>query len=131
MTFGQKPSGNGQRLGPGPAAIPLQRTKMWGVAEDDAPDPLFQRRTPSAGPASMPRTHTTNPPAAPSICPDLILLTTAEVARVLKVSLRCLERWRITGEGPPFVRLSRNAVRYDEQALRAFLCGRQRDNTIS
>ena len=34
-------------------------------------------------------------------------LTQAEAAGFLRVSQRSLERWRVTGEGPKFIRISR------------------------
>lgn len=40
------------------------------------------------------------------------LLRDHEVAELLRVSLSTLERWRRTGEGPKFIRLSRSGIRY-------------------
>ena len=40
------------------------------------------------------------------------LLTTLEIAKLLKVSPRCLSNWRHRGGGPKFLRLSNSAVRY-------------------
>lgn len=39
-------------------------------------------------------------------------LTQAEVARRYKVSERTIERWRLTGDGPPFVRVGLRRVLY-------------------
>jgi excisionase family DNA binding protein len=36
------------------------------------------------------------------------LLTAAELAKELKVSRRTLQRWRVAGTGPPFVRAGRS-----------------------
>jgi len=40
------------------------------------------------------------------------LLRTAAAASYLDIRERTLETWRARGEGPPFVRISRRAVRY-------------------
>ena len=39
-------------------------------------------------------------------------LTQSEAARRYKLSERTLERWRLTGEGPPFVRVGPGRVLY-------------------
>lgn len=57
------------------------------------------------------------------------LLSPQQVAAILGVTQRTLERWRITGEGPPFVRLSRSTIRYSEPAIAAFVVSRVRQNT--
>ena len=41
------------------------------------------------------------------------LLTENEVSTCLKVSLACLRRWRLHGEGPQYVKVN-NMVRYRE-----------------
>jgi hypothetical protein len=41
------------------------------------------------------------------------LLTENEVSACLRVSLACLRRWRLTGEGPQYVKVN-NMVRYRE-----------------
>ena len=43
------------------------------------------------------------------------LLTENEVSAHLKVSLACLRRWRLCGEGPQYVKVN-NLVRYRESA---------------
>ena len=57
------------------------------------------------------------------------LLLPAHVANLLGVGVRTLERWRISGEGPQFVRLSRRCIRYREAAVVEFIRGRERSNT--
>ena len=57
------------------------------------------------------------------------LLTPPEVAKLLNVSVRTLERWRMTGEGPSYVRLSRKQIRYTEVAVVKFIRGSERTNT--
>ncbi|WP_201722701.1 AlpA family transcriptional regulator [Caulobacter sp. BP25] len=59
------------------------------------------------------------------------LLTPAQVADMLTVSERTLERWRMTGEGPEYVALSRKVVRYDAVALATFVEARRRINTAA
>lgn len=57
------------------------------------------------------------------------LLTPANVAEQLGLTERTLERWRITGEGPRFVKLSRSSVRYLAEDITAFIADRLRANT--
>jgi hypothetical protein len=56
------------------------------------------------------------------------LLTPEQVAKALSVTERTLERWRLTGEGPPFVRLTRSTVRYSQAALAVFVASRVKEN---
>lgn len=50
------------------------------------------------------------------------LLTTAEVAAILGVTPRTVERWRnLTGGGPPYVRIGRRTIRYEAAAVAAFV----------
>jgi predicted site-specific integrase-resolvase len=44
------------------------------------------------------------------------------------ISPRTLQRWRVTGEGPPFVKIGR-AVRYREDDLEKFIAERRRSST--
>lgn len=46
----------------------------------------------------------------------IILLTAAEAAQILKVSLSWLAKARMRGDGPPFIKIGR-AVRYSEATL--------------
>ena len=57
------------------------------------------------------------------------LLRPAEAAERLGVTVKTLERWRGTGEGPQFVRCSSKSIRYREQDLDAFILERLRKNT--
>lgn len=47
------------------------------------------------------------------------LLTVEEAASRLKVSKHTLNRWRVTGEGPPFVKYGPRLVRYIDRVLAA------------
>lgn len=49
------------------------------------------------------------------------LLTTVEIAEILGVTTKTLERWRSLGEGPAYVRLSRAVLRYRHEDLETFL----------
>ena len=44
------------------------------------------------------------------------LLTQAETSTLLRINVRTLERWRVDGSGPRFVKLGRQ-VRYERAAL--------------
>jgi len=57
------------------------------------------------------------------------LLTTAEAASVLRLSARTLEDMRWRGGGPPYLRLSRNAVRYSHAAVMEWAEARTRLST--
>ena len=48
------------------------------------------------------------------------LLDEKQAAALLKLSVKCLQGWRVRGGGPPFVKLGR-AVRYEVPALEAFI----------
>lgn len=47
-------------------------------------------------------------------------LNTTEAAQFLKVSPRTIEKWRITGEGPEFLRLGRRRVVYRPEDLESW-----------
>jgi hypothetical protein len=69
-------------------------------------------------------------PTAKSDLADLStsrLLTTEEVARLLRVDPSSVRRWRAEQppQGPPFIRLSERVVLYDTGDLRAWLDGRR------
>lgn len=51
---------------------------------------------------------------------DRELLDEREAARLLGMSLRTLQAWRLRREGPPFVKLGRS-VRYSPAALKQFI----------
>jgi hypothetical protein len=53
----------------------------------------------------------------------MTLLTQREAAVVLRLSERTLERWRVQGIGPRFVRLN-NSIRYRQQDLDAHIAAR-------
>ena len=48
------------------------------------------------------------------------LLTTEQAARLLALSRRTLEKWRLTGGGPQYRKIGARAVRYARADLDAF-----------
>ncbi len=53
------------------------------------------------------------------------MLTTAEAAAYLGVAKNTMEKWRIYGDGPAFVRVSSHCVRYHPADLEAFVAERR------
>ncbi len=84
---------------------------------------------PSAQIASSPRASDPGGHAKAGAVGDK-LLTPHEAAERLRVTARVLERWRSTGEGPQFVRLSRKSIRYRDEDLTAFVAAGVRSNTV-
>ncbi len=58
----------------------------------------------------------------------VILLCTAEAAARLRLSPRTLERWRVTGNGPSFIKVGRLAY-YTEDQIDTWLASRVRRST--
>ena len=58
-----------------------------------------------------------------------ILLTVEEAATRLKISKHTLNRWRVTGEGPSFVKYGPRLVRYIERVLDEWAASRARRST--
>jgi predicted DNA-binding transcriptional regulator AlpA len=67
------------------------------------------------------------PQKPPALVIDF-LLTAAEAAQILKVSLSWLAKARMRGDGPPFIKIGR-AIRYSEVALQQWMKSRQRLST--
>jgi len=65
-------------------------------------------------------------PTTPIATSDL--LTQDEVATFLRVNRRSLERWRMTGAGPPFVKVGRK-VGYRMRDVEAWLENQRRTHT--
>ena len=57
------------------------------------------------------------------------ILDTQAAARRCGLSKPTLERYRLTGSGPAFLKIGRKAVRYRETDLDAWLAGRLRRST--
>jgi predicted DNA-binding transcriptional regulator AlpA len=62
----------------------------------------------------------------PTVPPTL--LTPKQAARFLNVSVSWLAKRRLTGDGPPYLKLG-GAVRYTEAALQQWLKSQQRTST--
>lgn len=58
-----------------------------------------------------------------------VLLTVEDAALRLKISKHTLNRWRVTGEGPPFIKYGPRLVRYKQEALDAWALDRTRGST--
>jgi excisionase family DNA binding protein len=58
----------------------------------------------------------------------LHLLSPKEAAKLLKVSTSWLAKARMSGDGPPYIRIGRS-IRYSEAALLQWLKSRQRLST--
>jgi len=59
------------------------------------------------------------------------LVTESDASECLGVSVRTLQKWRLRGDGPRFVKLGR-AVRYDGRDLEAYIeAGRRRSTSDS
>ncbi len=61
----------------------------------------------------------TKPTTRPDVLP--VMLTTAELSRVLQVSPSTLCRWRQTGQGPRAMWLTPNCPRYAKEDVDAWL----------
>ncbi len=58
-----------------------------------------------------------------------LLLTETEVARILGFSVRTLQKWRVRGEGPPFMKVSARAIRYRRSDIKAWVEANMRIST--
>jgi excisionase family DNA binding protein len=58
------------------------------------------------------------------------LLTIAQVADRLTVSVGCLRAWRIRGEGPPAIRVG-SCLRWDEREVDAWLNARRESGGLA
>jgi len=64
---------------------------------------------------------TPHPKAAESISSGVPLLTPSEVAQITGLSIETLAQWRSQRRGIPFVKVSRNCVRYRQSDLDRWL----------
>lgn len=58
-----------------------------------------------------------------------VLLTEKEASRILGFSIRTLQKWRIQGRGPIFVRVSPRAIRYRLDDLESWIIESLRTST--
>ncbi|HEY2774681.1 MAG TPA: helix-turn-helix domain-containing protein [Candidatus Binatia bacterium] len=56
-------------------------------------------------------------------------LTTRDVAALLGCRPQTLEKWRMTGDGPPFCVVGRGSIRYSPESVQAWLASRARRST--
>ena len=74
--------------------------------------------------------HQTSHARLPSEKPDPdALLNQAQAAALIGVSERTLECWRWRGDGPPYVKISRRAVRYRRRDIREWAESRLQRST--
>jgi predicted DNA-binding transcriptional regulator AlpA len=77
---------------------------------------------------AQPQAHTVTP-LGPTVDPES-LETEREAADFLGVTTRALQKWRVTGTGPSFVRISGRCVRYRRRDLVAWVEARLRSSTV-
>jgi predicted DNA-binding transcriptional regulator AlpA len=53
------------------------------------------------------------------------MLNTKEAAALMAVSPATLRNWRCSRQGPPFVRITRRCVKYDEREIQRYLAERR------
>jgi hypothetical protein len=86
---------------------------------------------PPAVPASTGSPASPQAPVSQSDQPSAELITPAKAADLLSVTPKVLERWRGSGDGPAFVRLTSKTIRYRAEDIEAFVAGHIRTNTIA
>jgi predicted DNA-binding transcriptional regulator AlpA len=116
-----------ERRPPSPVAAPGSTT----VGETHEPTKSSRKDSGDTGPA---RTRTGSQTAQPMSPIAFLgdahgLLREKEVADLLGLSSATLRNWRTRGDGPPFVRLSGRAIRYQPVALREWVAQRTRRST--
>ncbi len=57
------------------------------------------------------------------------LLNESQTAQFLGLTIRCLQNWRSRGGGPPYIQISRRAIRYRRADLEAWIDARIVANT--
>jgi hypothetical protein len=90
---------------------------------------ITRPRQPTSPQASSPPAPRPPDPGRDEIHVDL--LTPAMAGDRLKVTAKVLERWRGTGEGPSFVRLTSKTIRYRVEDIEVFVAGRTKASTAS
>lgn len=58
----------------------------------------------------------------------ITLLSEREAAKLVSVSIRTIQQWRLRGEGPPFLKIGR-AVRYSVEDIERWIETRRRTST--
>ena len=57
------------------------------------------------------------------------LLTEQQASALLGVTIRALQKWRVTGSGPPFVRISSRCIRYRRRDVVDWIAERLKRST--
>lgn len=108
----------------------MSRNPKFSLANRKALPSTAALMTPGPAPASLPTGADPIAMVMDQAAADMPrLLTPQEVAEMLGLTERTLERWRITGEGPRYSKLSRSTVRYTLSDVAAFVADRMRANT--
>ena len=58
-----------------------------------------------------------------------VLLTETEAAKLIGFSIRTVQKWRMQGRGPKFVKVSSRAIRYRREDVDAWIESRLRSST--
>lgn len=58
-----------------------------------------------------------------------LLLTETEASKLIEFSTRTLQKWRVLGRGPKFVRVSARAIRYRREDIDAWIEASLRSST--
>lgn len=58
-----------------------------------------------------------------------LLLTETEASKLIEFSVRTLQKWRMQGRGPKFVKVSARAIRYRREDVDAWIESRLRSST--
>jgi predicted DNA-binding transcriptional regulator AlpA len=73
------------------------------------------------------------PPNTPGQLQDSVywegLVSERQAADFLGVTVRALQKWRVTGTGPTYVRISSRCIRYRRRDLHAWIEARVRSST--
>lgn len=89
------------------------------------------RKTAPAEPPSLPAAQDAAPPAAARDTSSNGLLSPEEAGALLGVPATLLQRWRTTGDGPQFVRLTRKTIKYRAEDVQAFIESRRVSSTAA
>jgi predicted DNA-binding transcriptional regulator AlpA len=61
--------------------------------------------------------------------PDFRVLTETEAAKVLGISPRSLQQYRLDGKGPPYIQIMDRRIGYDREEVKAWAKARTRRST--
>jgi len=101
------------------------------IARRGATPPKPSEAPPALPPAASPQRPAATEAGQPAAAGGPGLITPAAAAGRLGVNAKVLERWRGSGDGPAFVRMSSKTIRYRPEDLEAFVAGRVRTSTAA